>query len=164
MKVKAAILALILATGAQAGDLPKTGANPPQPEYETAYDGRFDLRATLVVDRTGEAPMALDKAVQLRLDVAFKAGEGAKPADLALNCRIVLIGTDGKQSAPVRDGPCYEGALAPGRGWVEMGEPLKFRPSRYAAAGTGGVLVEVRAGKGRTRKLMATYGWAPEAP
>jgi hypothetical protein len=157
--------ALALAVAAQGGlaaDLPKFGAHPAQPEVEVAYDRRFDLRATLVQDRSGAPATEVTKAVQLRFDLAFRAAEGAREGDLALTCRIVLVEADGKQSAPVRDGPCYEGPLVTGGGWVPVGAPVRFRPGREAPAGSAGVIVEVREGKGRVRKLVATYGWAPD--
>lgn len=161
MRALAAILGVAMATSAQAQSLPKVGTHPAQPEYVTAYDRRFDLRATLVEDRTGAPALEVTKPVQLRFDLAFRAAEGAKPDDLALTCRIVLLRTDGSASPPVREGSCYAGPLA-GSGWVPVGEPVRFRPDRYAAAGTAGVMVEVKDGRGRTRKLVATYGWAPE--
>jgi hypothetical protein len=98
--------------------------------------------------------------LQLRFELSLRAAEGAKPSDLALTCRMAIVGTDGAQT-PLRDGPCFAGPLpAPGR-WVPVGEPVKFRPDRYAAPGSGGVLVEVRSGRGRPKRLMATFGWAP---
>jgi hypothetical protein len=155
-------LAVVLATGAPAPaqGVPRSGAHPPVPEHVVPYDRNIELRAQLVVDRTGAAPLALDTPVQLRFDLSLRALDGAKPADLSLTCRMVIVGTDGAQT-PLREGPCFTGPLpAPGR-WVPVGQPVRFRPDRHAAAGSGGVLVEVRSAKGRPKRLMATYGWAP---
>lgn len=156
------VVTLAMTAPVQAGDLPKTGANPPQPEYEVAYDRRFDLKATLVVDRTGASPVEMSGPTQLRLDLGLRAAEGAKAADLELTCKVMLVSAAGIKSAPVREGPCFTGPLPVGGGWVDVGEPVKFRPDYADTAGSGGVLVEVKAGRGPLRKLMVTYGWAPE--
>lgn len=142
-------------------DVPRSGAHPAVPEYSVTFGRRFEVRAQLVVDRNGALPVDLTKPVQLRFDLSLRAVEGAQPEDLALTCRMVIVGTDGRQT-PLRDGPCFEGPLPRAGLWVPMSTPVRFRPNPHGAAGAGGVLVEISAGRGRPKRVMATYGWAPE--
>lgn len=162
--MKAWILALALAASgasAQAADLPKVGATPPVTEYTVELNRNVELRARLVEDRSGAAPVAVTKPIQLRFDLSLRTVDGGTPADLALTCRVALVGIDGSVTM-VREGPCYTGTTSANGRWEAVGEPVKFRPNRYSAAGTAGVLVEVSTGKGRPKRVMATYGWAPE--
>ena len=57
----------------QAQQVPQSGAHLPVPEHIVPYNRNFELRAQLVVDRTGAAPLALDMPLQLRFDLSLRA-------------------------------------------------------------------------------------------
>ncbi len=162
MKMQRTALVLALAFGgvAQAEEA-RLGAHPAMPEVEIAFDRRLDLRATLTVDRNAEAAVEVTRPSQIRLDLGVRAAGGAAPV-VDLTCRFVLMDAGGRAIATMREGPCYAGPVAAGD-WTAVGDPVRFRAEAQAPAGAAGVMVTVRDGATRReRKLLVTYGWAPE--